>query len=59
LGCCQCMASPRLQRSHSINEVTTDPEAAKPANAGEVTTDSGAQITAREPTASTVSPIAS
>jgi len=42
--------------SKPANEVTTDPEAAKPANAGEVTTDSGALITAREPTASTSEP---
>jgi transposase len=42
--------------SKPANEVTTDSEAAKPANAGEVTTDSGALITAREPTASTSEP---
>jgi hypothetical protein len=36
--------------------VTTDPAAAKPANGGEVTTDSGALKAASEPTASTSEP---
>src|SRR5487761_2475064 len=42
--------------SKPANQVTTDPAAAKPANAGEVTTDSGGQKTASEPTSSTSEP---
>jgi transposase len=42
--------------SKPANEVTADPAAAKPANGGEVTTDSGALKAASEPTASTSEP---
>lgn len=42
--------------SKPANEVTTDSEAAKPANGGEVTTDSGGLKTTSEPTASTSEP---
>jgi len=42
--------------SKPANEVTTDPEAAKPANGSEVTTDSGGEKPSRGPTGSTSEP---